>query len=67
MARLPSCSSLTLLQKRYGWSVRTSVSIADSLALGFTLWSFDDMSMIVWTYDGVTIRDCVLTLCRTHT
>lgn len=53
--------------------VGTSVSIADSLALGFALWSSNDMSMIVWTCDhyGVTIRDacvvCVPTLCPAYT
>jgi hypothetical protein len=37
------------------WYLLASVSIADSLALGFALWPFNDMSMIVWTYDGVTV------------
>lgn len=32
--------------------VRTSVNIADSLASGFALGPFNDMPMIVWTYDG---------------
>lgn len=52
-------------------SVGTSVSIANPLALGFALWSSNDMSMIVWIYDGVTNRDacvvCVPTLCPAYT
>jgi hypothetical protein len=34
------------------WPVRTSVSIADSLVSGFAFRPFNDMSMIVRTYDG---------------
>jgi chemotaxis protein histidine kinase CheA len=45
MASLPSCSSPTLPQKRYD-SVRTTVNIADSLALGHALRPFNDMPMM---------------------
>jgi len=38
-------------------SVRTSVNIADSFASGYALGPFNDMPMIVWTYDGVIGND----------
>jgi hypothetical protein len=56
MTNLPSCSSPTLLQKRYA-SVHTSVNIANSLASGHALRPFNDMSMIVWIHDGVIGND----------
>jgi hypothetical protein len=43
-----------------------SRNIADSLTSGFALGPFNDMSMIVWTYDGVVGNDVVRGVLYNH-